>query len=255
MIIFVAGMPRAGSMWTYNVVRAIYETKNYTVLPKLIPIDELELIGTALISDERENEVYCIKTHKALNNPLPTKHKVKIICNIRDVRDACLSIIRFGHLDYEEGMKSMISMMEITDYYQSTFKGSLLNVRFEDLTNHPSEVLVNISHFLEVDLSKTEKDEILRKFDKSNIQERLRDMPNIKLDSSGQVISAEHRSKFDAVRKGDGTYCVFDKTTAFQSDHITSTNDGEWKTYFSKKRSEKLNKLSRKWLLKYGYKI
>lgn len=255
MIVFVAGMSRAGSMWTYNVVRAIFKTRNFSVLPKLIPTNELDLIETALASDEMENQVYCIKTHKALNSPFSTTHKVKIICNIRDVRDACLSFMRFKHADYEAGISAMNDMMKLTDYYRTTFKGNLLIVRFEDLSGSPSKVLEDILRYLEVDLTRIEKDQILKQYDKSNIQEKLRDMSNIKVDSNGQIIDAEQRSKFEAVRNDDGTYRIYDKTTAFQSNHITSKKDGEWKTHFKKKQSDKLSNLSRKWLLKYGYKI
>lgn len=255
MIVFVAGMSRAGSMWTYNVVRAIFETKNFTVLPKLIPINDIDLIENSLISEEKDNEVYCIKTHRALNSPLSTAHNVKIICNIRDVRDACLSFMRFKHADYEAGIRAMIDMMKLTDYYRTTFKRNLLMVRFEDLNRRPSKVLEDIIRYLEVDLSKIEKDQILKEYDKSNIQEKLRDMSNIKVDSKGQIISDKQKLKYDAIRNADGTYRIYDKTTAFQSNHITSNSDGEWKTYFKKKQSDKLNNLSRKWLVKYGYKV
>ncbi len=48
MIIFVAGMPRAGSMWTYNIVRELLKSKKCTVLPEKIPVSENDLITEAL---------------------------------------------------------------------------------------------------------------------------------------------------------------------------------------------------------------
>jgi len=255
MIVFVAGMPRAGSMWTYNVVRAIFETKSWSVLPREIPVSEHALIKEALVSEQKQNEVYCIKTHSPLKSPLPTKHDVRIICNVRDVRDACLSFMRFMHADYEAGIHAMVSMMKITDYYQNQFGDNLLSVRFEDLINTPLNVLENISGFLKIDLSESEKKEILQKFDKSNIQKKLREMPQVELDVNERIKDAEQSSKFDAVKNRDGTYRTYEKTTGFQSNHITSKNDGEWKTYFDKSKADQLTSLSKEWLLKYGYKV
>jgi hypothetical protein len=255
MIIFVAGMPRAGSMWTYNVVRAIFETKNILVLPEIIPEDEKNLIKSALSSEQKENEVYCIKTHLVLMSPFATKHEVKIISNIRDVRDACLSYMRFMHVDFEVGVQAMVRMMRTTDYYLTTFGDNLLCVRFEDITNNPLNALEKICVFLKIDLSNGEKKEILRKFSKPNIQKKLRDMSKIKIDKNGQIEGVEEKLKFSSVRNLDGTYRVFEKNTAFQSNHITSTKDGEWKKQFDKSRVDQLNKLSKEWLFKYGYKV
>lgn len=255
MIVFVAGMSRAGSMWTYNVVRAIYETGSYSVLPKVIPIDEKILINNALLSMEKEKEVYCIKTHLALSNPLPTKHRVIFICNIRDVRDACLSFMRFMHADFDAGITAMKSMMVKSDYYLNTFKDNLIEVRFEDLTNSPLAVLDRISVFLGIDLTANEKQAIIAKYDKSNIKKELSRLSEIKVDDKGRVIGEGNSSRFDTVRNFDGTYRVYDTTTAFQSNHITSSKDGEWRTYFDKNQLEQINALSKEWLSKHGYEI
>jgi hypothetical protein len=254
MIVFVAGMPRAGSMWTYNVVRAIYETRGWSVLPREIPISEQALIRQALKSEQKENEVYCIKTHWPLKSPLRTKHDVRIICNLRDVRDACLSYMRFMHEDFDAGVSAMGEMMKITDYYLTRFGDGLLSVRYEDLTNTPLNVLENISGFLKVDLSENEKSAILKKFDKSNIQKKLQELPKIESDARVPV-DAENGSRFDSVMNRDGTYRTYEKATGFQSNHITSSSDGEWKTYFDKGKAERLIELSREWLLRYGYQI
>lgn len=255
MIVFVAGMPRAGSMWTYNVVRAIFETQNWSVLPTEIPVSEHALIKNVLLSEQKQNEVYCIKTHSPLQSPLPTKHDVRIICNIRDVRDACLSFMRFTHADFQTGIRSMVRMMYVTDFYLTQFGGNLLSIRFEDLTDTPLKVLENISGFLKIDLSEGEKQEILHKFDKSNIQKKLREMPNVESDVDARIKDAEQSSRFESVKNLDGTYRAYEKATGFQSNHITSTDAGEWKTYFDKSKADQLISLSREWLLKYGYEV
>lgn len=259
MIVFVAGMPRAGSMWTYNVVRAIFEAKGFQVLPETIPADESVLITEALNSTVNENEVYFIKTHLRLKSPLPTKHDIKFICNVRDIRDASISFMKFMRADIgrdaENGIKAMMNMMSITDYYLTTFGNNVLGVRFEDISNNPQIVLENIAEFFKIELSKGEKTEILKDFSKANIQKKLSAMKKIKLNALGQVENEEQQSKFNTIKNFDGTYRVYDKTTAFQSGHITSTTEGEWKTHFSENQIGRINSITREWLLKYGYKI
>ena len=75
MIVFVAGMSRSGSMWTYNVVRELFKSDNYTVKPRQIPTTQHELVREALTSSIVENEVYCIKTHLHVKNPLPPRSR------------------------------------------------------------------------------------------------------------------------------------------------------------------------------------
>ena len=254
MIVFVAGMPRAGSMWTYNVVRAIFEAKGWSVLPEEVPVNEHALIKEALLSGQKEKVVYCIKTHLPLKSPLPTKHDVRIINNIRDVRDACLSFMRFMHADYDAGIHAMKSMMRITDYYAAEFGENMLSVRYEDLTSAPLNVLEKICGFLKIDLPENGKKEILQKFDRSNIRKKLQELPKVEPDANA-LVDPEHRSQFEAVKNRDGTYRTYEKATGFQSNHITSSVDGEWKTYFDKSESEQLTNLSKQWLSRYGYEI
>lgn len=255
MIVFVAGMPRAGSMWTYNVVRAIFEARGWSVLPKEIPVSEHALIKEALLSEQKDKQVYCIKTHLPLKSPLPTKHAVKIISNVRDVRDACLSFMRFMHADFEAGIGAMMGMMKITDNYLAQFGNNLLSVRFEDLVKTPLDVLNNISGFLKIDLSESEKEKIIQRFDKSSIQKKLQEMPKVESKENTQSNDVGQGSKFEAVKNRDGTFRTYDKATGFQSNHITSVHDGEWKTCFDKKQVEQLISLSGNWLLKHGYKV
>jgi hypothetical protein len=255
MIVFVAGMPRAGSTWTYNVVRAVLEAGRTTVLPDLIPVDETELIKRALMSEVNENEAWCIKTHLALKIGSLSRHEIKIICNIRDVRDACLSIMRFMHADFEVGKRAMMNMMNVTDYYLDTFGDNLLGIRFEDLVSTPQTVVQDISDFLGVDLSGSEMRTILGRFDKSSIQKRLRAISNLESGMDGRRRDSDQQSIFDFVKKFDGTHRVYDKTTAFHSNHITSSGDGEWRTYFDEHEAAQIYDLSSAWLMKYGYEV
>jgi len=149
----------------------------------------------------------------------------------------------------------MSSMMNTTDYYLNEFGEGVLGVRFEDVTNNPSNVVDSICSFLKVELSDSDKNGIVARFSKSNIQKKLHDMSKVKLATDGQIEGNEQQSKFVSIKNLDGTYRIYDKSTAFQSNHITSTGDGEWRTVFDKEQIDKVNSISKEWLLRHGYKI
>lgn len=73
------------------------------------------------------------------------------------------------------------------------------------------------------------------------------------IDGPGQ--DAGQQSIFDFVRKFDGTRRVYDKTTAFHSNHITSSGDGDWRTHFDEHEAAQINNLSGAWLEKYGHEV
>jgi len=242
-------------MWTYNVVRALYKSNNVTVIPEKIPKDESTLITEALQNRAVDGEVYCIKTHFRLPNPLPTQHEVKVICNVRDVRDACLSYKRFMHVDFETCLNVMNEMMIATDYYMQAFSDNRLMVRFEELGDEQLDVIGKISAFLGLSVSEKQKSGIWAAYKKSSVKKRLDEFSDIKVDEEGRIKGAKHQEKYDAVRNRDGTFRIFDKTTSFQTNHITSEKDGEWKTDFSSEQIELINRLSREWLQRYDYEI
>lgn len=255
MIVFVAGMPRAGSMWTYNVTREIMMAGKWTVLPKLIPSNEAALVRDALTSDVNVKEIYCIKTHGKLPNPLPTRHEVKLICNYRDVRDASLSYMRFTHCEFNQGLTAIEHMMDLTDYYLKVFEKITLPLRYEDITHSPTQLIDKLCAHLEVSLSDNKKREILEKYSKESIKKKLKEISEVRMGEDGQVKGAKHQSKFESVRNFDGTYRAYDKNTAFQSNHITAKKDGEWRTAFKQDEIEQIHSLCQHWLIEHGYQI
>jgi len=240
-------------MWTYNITRAIFETRGWTVLPTEVPVDESEILKKAFLSKPNTNEVYCIKTHIMLRKPLPANHELKIINNVRDVRDACLSFMRFTHADFEAGLSAVPGMMDSTEYYLQAFRTQALGVRFEDVLNNPTKVLEDVGNFLNLKLSENESREIIQKFDKSNFQKNLQALP--KAEANSPTMHSGQQSKYHSVKNFDGSLRTMSKATGFQSNHITSKAEGEWRSYFDSDQQEKLNKLSGTWLKRFGYEV
>jgi hypothetical protein len=254
VIVFVAGMSRAGSMWTYNIVRELYKQKKIATLPDQIPLNESNLISEAFSSDPSNAQVYCIKTHFNLPHPLPTKHQVKIICNFRDVRDAGLSFNRFVHSDYSTVINAMKGMMGATDYYLNTFKDIVMPIRFDSIQNEPSDTINRICEYLDLNVSDKTKADIELKFSKKSVKKQIDKLSDIKV-KEGEIKGAKYQNNFAAVSNLDGSYRVFDKETSFQSNHITSKKDGEWRDFFSEEQKKEINDISKEWLSKYGFDI
>lgn len=240
-------------MWAYNVVRALFGSADYTVRPAKIPVDDTALIATALHSDVQEDTVYCIKTHKVLVDPLPTEHDVRIICGLRDVRDAGLSYMRFMRTDFETCLQAMIGMMQATDYFVNSFNGNLLLIRYENISRKPLNTIDEISDFLGLSVPGETKIRIEKEFSKTRVKSILNKLSDVEVGKNGSVRDNRKQKYYAAVRNLDGSYRIFDRNTSFQSNHITSSRDGEWRDCFSKQQIERMLRISRKWLLKYGY--
>jgi len=111
--IFVAGMPRAGSMRTYNVVRRLIVLAGKSPWPERVPTDERSIIEDAFSKPAGDGRVYCIKTHYAIPLDRPD---ITILCNIRDIRDATLSFMRFMKCPFDVALESARESMKITDH-------------------------------------------------------------------------------------------------------------------------------------------
>ena len=44
-VVWVASMPRTGSMWAYNVVRELVRAAGRAVEPERVPVDELAMLA------------------------------------------------------------------------------------------------------------------------------------------------------------------------------------------------------------------
>jgi len=257
MRIFIAGTPRTGSMWTYNVTRALLESEGNTILPAETPAhekEEMKAIQEAYASEPAENTVYCIKTHLLLKSGLP---KTKIITNYRDVRDTMISFIRFMQMEkvdnfFEFAKKILSGHMQQTDYFFEKHPGSL-KIRFTDIASDPVKIINGINEYLGLH---AEEDQILRikeKFSKARVSKLIERLNKVSFSARGQIIGEENTNAYKLLGSSEGKYRVFDNETGFQTCHITSWKDGEWKVYFTPQQRLEINALVAEWLKKYNF--
>jgi len=55
------------------------------------------------------------------------------------------------------------------------------------------------------------------------------------------------------IRNLDGSVRGYDYKTGFQSGHITSREEGEWRDALSAEQKQQVNQLTTAWLKRYGY--
>ncbi len=250
--IFVAGMPRAGSMWTYNVVRRLIVLAGKTPWPEKVPTDERSIIEDVFSKPAGDGRVYCVKTHYAIVLDQPN---IKILCNIRDIRDATLSFMRFMRCPFETALESARESMKITDHYLGVGNLSVLPIDYDDMLCTPSKVVAKIADFISVVASDAEVDGIVTLLSRERILTKLEKLGAVAVDPSGGIESRSDAGLYDSVKNMDGSYRVFDYETGFQSNHITSSREGEWREALNVEQKRVLNKLLGKWLHRYGFDI
>ncbi len=249
MIVLVAGMPRAGSMLTYNIVRELYKALGYMVLPESIPKDEKELLPLVLAMPPRDKTVYCIKTHCGIRPEALSGKDVKLINNIRDVRDAALSYKRFTKADFPTVLQQVSSMIEVADFYKDNFGLMRLEVRYDDLEKDLILVINRISKYLGLSVPGDVVKNIAIRLDKKSVKKKLDKLSSAINPKTGEVKD----DSYEAVPNFDGTYRAFDKSSSFQTNHITSLGKPGWRETFNDEEIGLLSKMVDGWLVENGF--
>jgi len=251
--VFVAGASRTGSMWIYNITRALITASGKTPLPESVPVQEQPLIDKIYTLPSRNDEVFCIKTHTCLQPNLP---HTKIIMTYRDVRDSMLSFMRFMKMtDFSQALKAAKNMMEITDFYFNQHRENILHIRYNDIVERPLHIVDGINRFLHLRVGQAQVQEINNHFAKKNIQKLITKLTDAAVQRDGCLDRKFQSEEFGVTQNTDKSYRILDKKTGFQTNHITSKQDGEWKDVFTEDEQRKLLDLTSGWLQKHGFSI
>jgi hypothetical protein len=243
--VFIAGMVRAGSMWTYNVARYSIRRMGITLIPDAdVPVDEKKLLQTALQHGAYSQDCFCIKTHEYL--PLNVSN-TKIICNYRDVRDAMISHMRFMRLDFELGLQMVQAYMDLTDHYCVPPRSNVMKIRYDDMVSNPVQMVREINRFIGFEIDKRDAKRIAKKI--------LHTLTKVELDESGKPLISEQFKDYTSARNVDGSRRAYHLKTGFSENHITATVSGEWRAVLDSQQQERLMALSKDWLLRYGFEL
>jgi len=252
MIAFVASMPRSGSMWVYNISRALIRACGRTPIPEIMSPDEVLRINQAFQIQLGENEDYIIKTHEVLKPDLPG---VKIIYTYRDVRDSMLSYMRFMHCGSNVGINNMIINMQLTDYYFEKHAHNIIRIRYDDIISTPVIVINKIGDFMDRLVPQKTAESIADQFSRENVKKIINTLENVAINETEKIQGSAELKDFEIVSNSDGSYRVIDKKTRFQTNHITSKKEGEWRDVLSEEKKEEVMRLASDWLKKYDFSL
>lgn len=243
-------MSRAGSMWTYNVTRQLLRAAGYKPLPESIPVDDQVAFQEAMKNGLGENGVLCIKTHKRIEHIAP---EMKIICPYRDVRDAMYSYMKFMKCPFERALMTARSMMDNSDHYLQRKADNILPLRYDEIVSHPEKVIAEIAGFLQLKVTDSVIKEIAVALSRKKMKQYLKGLNGITVDEAGKLQSEAQASRYTALPRLDGSHRIYDHTTGFQSNHITTGKDGEWRNKLGPKQKKVLMELVTPWLRKYRF--
>ena len=250
MIVFVAGMPRSGSMWVYNISRVLIRARGRIPVPENMPPDDVRRIKQAFQIQREENEDYIIKTHIVLKPDLPG---VKLIYTYRDVRDSMLSYMRFMHCEYNVGIKNLIANMQLTDYYFEKHAHNIIRIRYDDIITTPDKVIMKIGDFMDRSVPQNTAETIADQFSRDNVKKIIKSLEKLSENQTGKSQDSEELKDYETANNIDGSFRIIDKKTRFQSNHITSKKEGEWRDVLSEEQKEEVMKVASDWLNKYGF--
>ena len=239
-------------MWTYNVCRKLIIAAGKTPWPDEVPLDETPAIRHALAQPPGPDQIYCIKTHFRI----PTgKPQMRIICNYRDIRDALLSYMRFMKCSFGKGLSVARGSMELTDHYLQTEHPQVLPVRYDTLVSHPQETAVTLAKFLALPATQADIGEITRALSRDAVARELRKLEALNPEQQGAVQDAGKSGKYSCAPNLDGSYRVYDHATGFQTNHISSGKEGEWREVFSEREQAELMTATTECLIRYNFNL
>jgi len=249
-VIWVAGMPRSGSMWTYNVVRELAKRAGYRVLPDEVFISDEDSYAyavreTAACQDSRT--IFVLKIHACIN-AIPPSHFV--ITNLRDARDAVMSYMRFMQVDFDQALAANRVNVTIADHYQRFPEEQRMVLRYEDLRTSPIATVAGIAERIGLGVEEGAAEEIASQFSKEKVRalietrdRRYREAAESRQPLVGEVL----------LHRAGGGIATFDRATGFQSDHVSDYEDGTWRELLSEEQVATMNAVFGTWLARNGY--
>lgn len=242
--ILVASMPRTGSMWLLNVCRELVVRSGLEYWPDEAFVNPAPVMHEAYSKELPEGVVACLKMHgmKKLD-----PDSTGVIVPYRDLRGALLSFMRFTRYPFEQAVKFLPAWVSITEHYERQVDcGDVLMVRFEDATSQPARTIARIGEFVQADCDEQACEEIARKLDRKHVR---------KMTNALQPAVMAHSASAVTIPNSDGTVRLMDRRTGFQTGHVTSQRDDEWREALTPAQQQAVCRLAGPWLIEHGYEV
>ena len=245
-VIWITGMSRAGSMWLFNVVRALVRRAGLTPVPDSPSVEEESSRALALAQVEggAPGSLACLKSHEVLPADFPGS---RFLVPYRDVRAAAVSFMHFMRADFEAALGAAAGMMAATDHYAGFDPGLARLVSYAEIEAEPAKVVGEVAAFLALPAEAAAAREIAESLSRERV---LGIIAETNRGLQGKLDSGRPIGRGEAVPNFDGTYRARDPLTGFQSNHVSGRQD--WREGLSPEQIARLDALAKDWLDRYG---
>ena len=224
-LVWIASMPRSGSMWAYNVSRSVLRRAGREVFPKNVPRKDRDMLALAAqgFKDRDPTNVWTLKVHQCIRRNSP---RSRFITTYRDPRDALVSYKRFMRCDFERALEAMMWSTRACDYYRSFPAELCLHLEYRDIVKTPRDVVQRIAEHIGCPITSEIVSEVVNEFSKANVKQRIRDT---EASLKRRTALGDPNSTGEVVHVGPQNQRALDLTTGFQSGHVSDYREGDWK--------------------------
>lgn len=248
-IVWIASMPRSGSMWVFNLTRAMLEASGRSIRPTRISQRDRDMFGDAdrALEDSDPNTVWVLKVHSTIARNAP---KSRFIYSFRDPRDALISFMRFMDFDFDTAVRHIPTWIGITDHFANFPDSVCCSIDYADIVDDPIRVASVIARFLGLSVSAATLDTLVKRFSRENVQTLI---SRTEAELRRRASAGETLARDDVVLKDGKVVRVFDTSTGFQTGHITGYRDGDWRSILDDEQKRHLETEFGAWLRRRGY--
>jgi hypothetical protein len=238
-VIWIAGAPRCGSMWTFNVTRQIVRAAGLQALPSLVPQTKSAMMaaGQEGFRDPATDRVRVLKVHAVLRSDIPFS---RYIVPRRDVRDRVVSFMRFMRCDFEGAMKFAERAILMDRHYGAFSRDRALIIDYSEIIARPGEVAYAVAAFLEAPVERQVTNAIAQGLEKEKVARLIQDKER---DLAARSRQGRPIAAAEMVILGPQNVRAFDTDTGFQSGHVSNYREGDWKRILSARQKSRLEAL------------
>ncbi len=143
--------------------------------------------------------------------------------------------------------------MQLTDFYFEKHSQNIVRIRYDEIILNPVKVINEIGEVINCVVGKERAETIADQHSRENVKKIIKSLEDVAISDSGDFQDSRQSSEFEAVKNLDGGFRIIDKKTRFQTNHITSKKEGEWREFLSEEQKEILMNTSSAWLNRYNF--
>jgi hypothetical protein len=234
-VVAIAGLPRVGSMWTYNVARALSRAAGLDPIPARVPRQDAQMIAVAdAYRKQPPPDTRCIIKVHALIDPSPD---IVIIRNTRNLRDRLYSYYNFMKIDFdaERIARAVAASLHFDRHYDDWPAGRILDIAFDRIAAGERDVIREIAAFIGLPRpDDATVEEIGFRFSKQQVRRRIAMIEDRLLDADGRL--REDADPDAVLSDGAGRVRAFDTDSGFQTGHVTDYRAGDWQRLWTERQ-------------------